>query len=233
MDRKTFEQHLDTNPFEQLSKIVYKMLKNDILSFKLEPGTKINTTQIATDLEISRTPVKEAVKFLHEDGLLETYPEKNGYYVYTMSRSSMEDLYFARSIIESNATYHCALKKNNIDLKLLRELAEEFQDMFAEQDFSRIDELDPVFHRIIVESTKNQYLIKMYESIETMIAYHNGRTRRVLQMTSIGQFAQTVATQHIMICNAIEFGVPEIARDAARSHVESTIDFIRRNMEAY
>ncbi len=232
MDKSRLDARLRENPFTQLSEIVRDLIRDDVLSFALQPGTRVNGSQIAQELGISRTPVDEAIHALADEGLLVQMENRRGFYVYTMTRMAVEDLYYARKVVEGTASYLCALHNGQVDIARLKKMAYEFRDMFACHDYRRLSELDPVFHRLIVEATKNEYLVRMYHTLDSAISYHNGRLRYLLLETP-ELSVPSISTQHITICNAIEFGVPDMAQNAAAAHVDACADMLRRTIPLY
>ncbi|HWQ50419.1 MAG TPA: GntR family transcriptional regulator [Terriglobales bacterium] len=232
MDKSRLEARLRENPFTQLSEIVRDLIKDDILSFTLQPDTRVNGSKIAETLGISRTPVDEAIHALAGEGLLVQKEGRRGYYVYAMTRTAVEDLYYARKVVEGTASYLCALHNGQVDIARLKKMAYEFRDIFASHDYRRLGELDPAFHRLIVEFTRNDYLVRMYRALDSAISYHNGRLSHLLS-ESPELSVPSISTQHITICNAIEFGVPDMAQNAAVAHVDACADMLRRTIPLY
>jgi DNA-binding GntR family transcriptional regulator len=228
MNRENFIEYLRKNPFEQLNKIVHKMLEDEIISLEILPGTKLNSAQIAKELKISRTPVKEAFRLLKQEGLLQNRDNKNGYYVFSMSNTDIEDLFYVRRILEGSATYLCAQQNSLIDIKRLKEYAVKFEELFRAKNFDELDKLDVPFHKMIILSSNNRFLIQMYEDIEKIMRYHSANTRLYLDKTPQINSISSIAYQHLAICNGIESGIPEVAQNAAISHVDSCINFARR-----
>lgn len=228
MNRKLLLQRLEKNPFQPLNRLVYQLLEEAIISFELLPKTKLNSAQIARELQISRTPVKEAFRLLYEDGLLERNESKNGYYVFVFSRQMTEKLFFARRVIEGSACYLCAQHNNSIDVKQLRVYAENFREILNNKQYTQLDETDIPFHKTIVHASGNPYLIKMYETLDKMIRHQS--TRNAHYLLSIGQLNYNMdglALQHLSILNAIESGIPEMAQSAAHAHIDTCMEFTR------
>lgn len=221
-------EYLEKNPFQKMSAVVYGILENDILTYRISPGTKLNCSQIANDLNISRTPVSEAIDLLVEKGLVKEFDNRSGYYVFEMSRSTLEDLFFARKLIEGNAAYLCTVEKNRVDKKTLKELAISFRNVFYERNFEKLNDLDIKFHRMIVEASNNEFLIDMYEHLQKMIIYHSHRTTYFLTEFPINREAISLADQHISIYKAIDMGVPEMALNSMNAHLDCCINYARR-----
>lgn len=232
MDKNLLDAKLRENPFAQLSAVVQDLIRDDIVSFTLQPDTRVNGSKIAEELGLSRTPVDEAIHALADEGLLVQKEGRRGYYVYAMTRMAVEDLYYARKVVEGTASYLCALHNGLVDIARLKKMAYEFRDIFTSHDYRRLGELDPIFHKLIVEYTKNEYLVRMYHTLDSAISYHNGRLSHLL-VESPELSVPSISTQHITICNAIEFGVPDMAQNAAVAHVDACADMLRRTIPLY
>ncbi|NMC56553.1 MAG: GntR family transcriptional regulator [Eubacteriaceae bacterium] len=228
IEKDIVTDYLHKNPFEQLNKIVHDILKDAIISLELLPGTKLNSVEIARQLNISRTPVKEAFRILSTEGLIRKRDNKSGYYVFTMSNTEIEDLFFVRRLLEGSATYLCAQKSSLVDIPRLKKYAVQFKDLFLSKNFDNLDKLDYPFHQIIINSSDNKFLVNMYSEIELFIKHFSARSRHCLNKTPSDKTVSSMAYQHLAICNAIESGIPEVAQNAAISHVEASIDFARR-----
>lgn len=228
MNRELLLEYLRKNPFEQLNKIVHDILKDAIISLEILPGTKLNSVQIAKQLNISRTPVKEAFRLLYKEGLIKKYDNKSGYYVFTLSNTDIEDLFYVRRLLEGSATYLCAQKNSLVDMTSLKSYAIQFKELFINRNFESLDKIDCPFHKMIIVSSNNRFLIRMYEDIELIMRHYSAKTKDYLKNTPVNKSISSMAYQHIAICNAISAGIPDVAQNAAISHVDSSIDFARR-----
>ncbi len=228
MNRELLLQRLEENPFQSLNHIVYQMLEEAILSFELLPKTKLNSAKIAKDLQISRTPIKEAFRTLCKEGLVERREDKNGYYVFTFSRQMTEELFFARRVIEGTACYLCAQHNRSVDVRQLRYYAEEFREILHTKQYTKLDETDIPFHKIIVQAAGNPFLVTMYETLDRMIRYQSARNAHYLRSTGQVEYKMDgLALQHLSILKAIESGIPEMAQSAAHAHIDTCVEFTR------
>ena len=108
---ETVRRALEKNPFEKLSNIVFTILEGAILSSELPPGARLNVAKIAGELEVSATPVREAIDQLCSRGLVRAEQRGDGkysnYYVFDIENSSIENLFVARKSVEGMAAYIC------------------------------------------------------------------------------------------------------------------------------
>ena len=162
MNREKLESYLEKNPFAKLSDVVTQILYDEIVVLDVPPASKLNINQIATDLGISRTPVVEAINRLQAIGFVEQRPRSSGFYVTDMNMRDMIDLYNARTAIECEAAALCAENASTDAVSQLDNLAAEFKKAVPRLDGIRLKETDMPFHKLLVESCGNKYLIRSY-----------------------------------------------------------------------
>ena len=221
------------NPFVRISEAVYGILEDAILTSKLKPGSKLKINKIAEELNVSGTPVREAVDRLSSRGLVIESMINGGkyknYYVFDLNEDDIANLFEARKAIESIASYICAEKNWLIDFDKLQQFADGFEkDMkdFMEGKCDRLkNEYDRKFHNFIVHSTKNPYLIEMYETIDKKLAYLSIRTVEYMAIGSRNDKLHMLCNQHNSVMNAMRMGFPDLAQRAMDSH----IDFCEEN----
>lgn len=221
----------EQNPFAKISEVVYTILEEGILTSEIAPGTRLNTTKIAEQLHVSNSPVIKAIDRLKENGFVTETQKDNGRYhnscVFDINNDSMSDLFTARMAIESLAASLCAERSMLIDMTELWRLAEEFQTIWADyandinSDSSLLDraKADEKFHRLLVLSTENEYLINMFDSLKGMLRYLSIRTSEFAATEAKKEQLLIMGAQHIAVCRAIETGVPELASAAMTRHL--------------
>lgn len=230
---------LTKNPFERISNIVYSVLEQAILSSRLAPGEKLNATQIAAALDVSATPVREAVEQLSQNGLVtvEQKGKYSSYCVFDISDTSIRDLFIARKAIESTAACLCAQKNWRVDLAELGRLAEQFQRTLsgfihskkADPDISLTAELDRQFHLLLVNSTHNAYLIGMYSSLGKKLSYLSLRTNQFLVSEQNTDNLLLLGNQHICIYRAVKYGFSDTAKSCMDEHIDFCLNSCLQN----
>ncbi len=209
------------NPFAQLSDVVYEILENAIIHFELHPGTKLSVVQIAEDFGISRTPVTYALEKLLEEGLVTRQEGHRGYYVWDISLRSLEKSFMARRALEGTASYICAQRGAFRKDDRLKLLAEQFDAAVRERDFKDFSKIDTSFHWMIIRASENPYIIKAYQQMERFMNYYSIRSQVYLLGKEDDYELETLANQHLAIYNAIMSGIPELAEDSAKAHLET------------
>lgn len=235
------EEIQNENPFVRISEAVYSILEEAILTSKMKPGSKLKINKIAEELNVSGTPVREAVDRLTSRGLVIESMINGGkyktYYVFDVNEDDIANLFEARKAIESISCYICAEKNWTIDFAKLQEYADGFEsDMkdFMTGECDRLkNEFDRKFHRFIVQSTNNPYLIEMYESLDKKLAYLSIRTVEYMAINARKDKMHMLCNQHNSILNAIKMGFPELAQKAMESHVDFCEDNCLANKKEF
>lgn len=215
---------LDKNPFAKLKDIVFEILEEAIITHSLKVGDKINVSQIAKMLNISRTPVKEALNALVDIGFVVTSEDKTGYYVFNITRRHMDELLAVRAMLEGEAAYLCAKQSYRLKLDDGMALAKSFCDAYYQKDFTAFTSLDATFHKWVVSNCGNNMLIGLYNSIERDLHYNTVRNKvtlnRALSLTNSFNSFEVMAHQHIFICNAIAQGFAQVSMNLMREHLD-------------
>lgn len=178
---------------ESLKKIAYDHIKTEIIWGKLKPGDIISEKEFVEKLEISRTPVHEAVNALAQEGLVTIMPRR-GTVVSPISVSSIKDMYEARSVIEPVIVRKAM---ENADEKELRDLKNLFGSPEPEgQDAA--NDIDGQFHRYLAKCAGNRFLYKLEEDLMMNSFRARALTNRVNQERN-----KSAWQEHIRIIDAI------------------------------
>ena len=204
-----FKRVPDIQP--RLADDVYEQILSAVVTGQFAPGERLIQEKIAEEMNISRTPVREALLRLEQEGILELSGRK-GFAIRWVSEQEVQDLYAAREAIEGYTAYWLAANRTPIRLaaveaKVDAEQAQETRDLEAEFKLNRD------IHRTIVEQTGNKILLGMFDSIW-------GRG------ISLWLFAATRANQappepeiHRTLLETIRIDRPEAAQTAMIGHI--------------
>jgi DNA-binding GntR family transcriptional regulator len=221
--KELLEKMKDENPFRKLSEIVYEMTEDAIISCELHPGTQLNTVKISKLLDISRTPVTDALEQLLNTGLVTASPEKRGYYVFDISYDFLEKLIEARRAIENYASFMCAQRSGELDLRELRDLAAKFRDSVRNWDHREFARIDQLFHQKIIENCGNELIKAMYKSILQISTYTSNRVEDYIEKYPPTSAMRGFENQHMAIYNAIALSLPDMAFAASDRHLDSIL----------
>ena len=227
MDKYMLQRKMEQNPDAKLKDLVRGMLYDEILNLEIMPGTKLNINQIASQLGISRTPVVEAVGELTDLGFVVTRPDQPGSFVLGLDLHDMIDLYQVRDAIESEAAFLCAYNADDATVLRLDSLAQAFGTCVRDHDIPGMKETDMPFHRLIIDSCGNRYLIRSYEQIlPNLTRYQSSMLQFIARVSNDNNpWLTNVKYNHTSIASAIRMRLPELARQTMSDHVSGSLNF--------
>ncbi|MDO5140970.1 MAG: GntR family transcriptional regulator [Eubacteriales bacterium] len=154
-----------------LRELVFTTLRQAILKGELQPGERLMEIQLAEKMGVSRTPIREAIRKLAEEGLVTLIPRK-GAVVAGISKKMLTDVLQVRMTLEKMA-YECAFKNiTAADLDRLSGMEKVFEEAVREGDLVRIAEADESFHFVIYDAADNDKLKELLNNLrENMYRY--------------------------------------------------------------
>ena len=227
MDKYKLQQYIDANPDAKLRDLVMKLLYDDIVSLRIAPGSRLNVNQIAASLGISRTPVAEAINSLSEIGFVVTRPGQAGNYVLELNLPDMIHLYQVRNAIECQAASLCAHNADETVVRELTLLADAFRDSVERRDIRGMQDTDMPFHRLIINSCGNPYIVQSYEQIlPKLVMYQSSMLEFIVQQDNAANpWLSSVKYNHISVVSAIRMRMPELARQCMEEHISASLNF--------
>lgn len=151
-----------------LRDVVFHTLREAILKGELKPGERLMELQLASKLGVSRTPIREAIRMLEQEGLAVTVPRK-GAEVAKMTEKDMEDVLQIREALDELAVSVACDQITGEELEKLHAAMVEFQQASKTEDVKRIAEADVLFHDIIYQATGNPKLVSMLNNLREQI----------------------------------------------------------------
>jgi len=206
-----------TGPRQAYRHRVQERLRERILSGDAAPGTRLIETEIATEMQVSRAPVREALRLLAQEGLVETFSHR-GTVVVGVPEDEIASIYELRGMIEARATVRAFRHVTEADLELLAGLAAQMDAALARGDIDRVAELDLAFHGRIVELSRMQLMRHIWSSLGGFV-----RLRTFQRLDRPGQEARSVAgsgvATHEDLIEALRVKDADRARRLAFDHV--------------
>lgn len=194
------------------AELVYAALRADILNNRYRPGQRLSEERIAQELEVSRTPVREALKRLHAEGLVEITPHR-GAVVRDPSGEELAELSTVREVLEGLACRLAARSISNIELYTLERLMAEMEQAAAADRLGDLVEFNHQFHETIWIASRNRYLAQQLRQLRQFI-------HRLQESTlSFPGRKDEAHREHQAIFDAIAAGNPEEAERLAREHL--------------
>jgi len=140
----------DRLPRESARDYAMRMLRSNIVSLQLAPGSKINDQEIAAELGLSRTPVREALIELSKSSIIHMYPQK-GSFVAPLDYTLMQEAYFMRETLECGVVERCCAISDSSVFEPLWEILALQQFYLDNRNPAKLMELDNAFHKKLFE----------------------------------------------------------------------------------
>jgi len=195
---------------------VYALVRRAIVTGKLAPGAPVNEIDIAARLGISRTPVREAVKKVSDEGLIEVFAQ-TGTFVADISRRQVEEAYIIRIALELESIRRAAAAVETRHLQDLEDIIHAHETALKRSRFDEAITRDDEFHRYIAEMNG---LSMLWKAVDISKAQMD--RCRLLSLPSPGAGQETIA-QHRAILDALGRRDPEASMTALRTHLETSL----------
>lgn len=185
---------------------VTEMLRDAIISGKLQPGQHLKENELAEQMSVSRSPVREAFRQLEQEGLIISIPNQ-GCYVKTFNAKEIEEIFTLRAALENLA---CELivtgdKLQPADWERLDTYIQQQREAIKDQAFDRLTKLDMDFHEFICRKSGSERLVEMWRSLRAQI-----QVLFYQRFQSLEQVPETVDTDHAAILDALRQGDIEL-----------------------
>lgn len=210
-----------------LASKVHERIREAILTRALKPGMRIDQNQMAEYLNVSLAPVREALKGLEAEGLVTIVPRR-GAFVTEVSLTDLEELYFARALLEGETIYHAVVHVSEADLNDLQDLIDRMKHVDEGGEVSTYIALNREFHLRIYTALNNQHLLTMIRNLwerSELYRYH---------YMMIAHDKERVHREHQSILDACRRRDQAGAREAAAHHIHQTqvelTEYLQREM---
>ncbi|MHA6628039.1 GntR family transcriptional regulator [Pseudonocardia sichuanensis] len=208
---------------------VHALLRARIVSLELRPGTALSENELAAELQVSRTPVRESLILLADEALAEIYP-RLGTFVSRIRPEAVAEAQFVREAIELAGLREAAPRVRAGDLADLRALLAAQREAVGEPGAGRFFELDETFHQRLLDVSGHRTAWKVVNTAKA----HLDRARRLsLPMPEI---VSKMVDQHEQVVERLAAGDGDGAETALRTHLRAVlhdIDEIRRRNPWY
>ncbi|MFD1848793.1 GntR family transcriptional regulator [Oceanobacillus bengalensis] len=191
----------------------YERLKADICSGKYKAGQHLLEKELCNDLEVSRTPIRDALVRLQEEGLVISKPHR-GVFVRKLTEKDIRDYYETRAVLEGLGAKLAALNMTNEHKRYFENLMEDMKFALSEKgDNHKIIALNNALHDYIFKVADNDVLDKMRRTLSWSIAL----IRATSWINENRKFE--VFEEHVKIIKGIVEKQPEEAKVAAEDHI--------------
>jgi len=198
----------------------YERLWDKITTLELAPGTLLNEQELARDLEMGVTPVREALKLLAHDNLVVITPHY-GLYVADVNIPDLEQISELRLSLEALSAQLAAQRATPDDITVLEALREE-QVATGAEDSRRLFTIDHKFHQAVAQAAHNKYLAQTLD-------HFFGLSQRLWYLVlPYLEFLPSSIEKHLELVEAIRAGDADRAEQIMRSHVEDFYEQVRQ-----
>ncbi len=216
-------------PIMTMKHQIYKIIKDEICNGHYPPGYWLQEKELAAKMDVSRSPVREALKQLVDEGLAIDYPNK-GVFVKEFTSKDIEEIYDVRIMLESYAIKNSVKLITSNDIKVLRELIDNLSECYEKNDLNQYIEYDTELHQYIIKMSGNSLVMDIYKRI-----YSQTQQFRIYSLTTQKRFDNSIIEHKTMVEN-IFAGKWEEADEINRRHLalarEEIIDHIEATRKA-
>jgi DNA-binding GntR family transcriptional regulator len=200
-----------------------ELIRQAILDGRLEPGSRLKEEELARELGISRTPVREALLMLQAEGLIETTPNR-GAVVRTHDADDLIDMYQLRALLEGYAARMAAANMSRADIEYLSESCDRF-DAIADDDVRELVRENLLFHSAIHDAARSARLKLMLQRVIELPLVYKSYVWYSPDQKRIS------AHYHRQITNALSVRDAERAELVMREHVFEARDLLVSSIE--
>mgnify|MGYP000939943508 FL=1 len=205
---------VNLDSYKPLRELVLEAIREAIITGTLKPRERLMEIQLAEELGVSRTPIREALRKLELEGFIVMVPRK-GAYVADLTFKDIADVFEIRAALEGLAAGLAAERITDDELKNMERLLVEKAEAIAEKDIEKLVAADTKFHDALYRASRNQRLSNIISNLREQIQRfrttslsYPGRSRRSLE-------------EHRSIVEAIQSRDVQSARQAAQEHIEN------------
>ena len=212
MERRLLPIKLDS--YKPLREVVSETLREAIISGVLKPGERLMEIQLAEELGVSRTPVRESIRKLELEGFVVMVPRR-GTYVSDLSIKDINEVFEIRTALDVLAAGLAAERITEEELEQMERLLVQIGEYMEAGDMDKIIETDSLFHDILYQATRNDRLFGIISNLREQFTRF-----RSISMKYPGRIIKTVE-EHRQLVEAIGSRNAELAQQVAREHMEN------------
>lgn len=202
------------NVLQTREEFVADRIREAILRGYLKPGQRLDQNEIAELLNVSRSPVREALRTLAAEGLVQVYPHR-GAVVAELSPEELEEIYFIRGVLEGLAARLAAPKMDDDRIATLGEILQELE---ATTDPGRWVELNRRFHHTIYQAASRPRLISIIENLRNTSAPY------IRQFIASSEHMREARESHRRIFEACKMRDGMLAQEETQKHLKAVCD---------
>ena len=207
--------------FRSLTRLIAEELKEAILAGKLAPGERLSEEQLASSLEVSRVPLREALRRLEAEGYV-TFLPNEGVAVSKPTQEEVQDYYSIASVLEGLAARLAVGRARPEEVARLRELHQLLKEAYRAKDTERYFQANSRFHGFIAELAGNERLYRLIDQMRQEI-----RKTRILSL-HLPQRLDYSMREHDQIMDAFLKKNPELAEMTVIKHLQNQMEALKK-----
>lgn len=215
---------MDVNEYLPLRDVVFKTLRQAILTGEFMPGERLMEVTLANRLGVSRTPVREAIRKLELEGLVVMVPRK-GAEVARITVSDLKDVLEVRCHLEEFAATIACDRITEEEKKEFNVALEAFEEAIRFKDLKLIAERDVAFHDVIFKATKNKRLLQIINNLREQIYRYR------IEYIKDFDYHEVLVKEHRQIMKAILDGDKKAAEQIMRTHIYNQETIVIKNLK--
>lgn len=213
--------------YQNLSDHVAGLIRKMIMDGSLKPGEKVNQVQLAEKLNISRGPIREALRMLQNEGIIK-HETNRGTFVTTLSKQDAYEIYTLRALLEGEAAQLAIPNLQNRDFLRLEELCDELQAACDVQDLERQAKCDIAFHQTIVSASRHQRLIHTHQQLDTQVG-----AMYFTVASMVPERDEVVVDIHRYLIDVLKTKEKERVRKAFSDHYLLTLKDLKKKVDLF
>lgn len=215
----------ETNHAESAHETAYRLIKKAILNPEILSTDTIVEQQLAKQLGLSRTPVREALRILDREGLV-TYQKGKGCRISTITENDLREIFEVKLLLEPPAAARAAEMIGADDRNLLLRIGDDMIQASMDQDVYVWLEADSSYHAILLKNANNKRLMLMINNL-------NDQWWRVrVGIVALRERMAESCEEHLEIAQAVVDGKPSEASEAMRKHLLQVQESVQRALKA-
>ena len=203
---------INLNNYMPLREVIFNSLREAIIIGELKPGERLMEVQLAEKMGVSRTPVREAIRKLELEGLVDMIPRK-GAHVAELSVKDIMDVLEVRASLDGLATALAAERITDDELKELRHINSQFTTYIKRENLNGSIKKDAEFHDIIYKASRNDKLISILNNLREQV-----QRFRVIYLKDYSS-PKNLIKEHSDILEAVNSRNIETSRMVAKNHI--------------
>ncbi len=200
--------------YKPLRELVFEAIREAIITGHLKPGERLMEIQLAEELGVSRTPVREAIRKLEQEGFVVMVPRK-GAFVADISMKDIAEVFEIRGALEGLAAELAAERASEDELERLERLLVAIGECIERHDVDGLIEKDTEFHDLLFSASHNERLVQILSVLREQIQRFRSRTLRRIERMKVA------LEEHKAIVEALGRRDSELAKSLAEAHIES------------